>query len=215
MRDIERRKLEKFERQQAFMTANVADFPPSSPGEKSAAINKDAIDEINARAAEIEGDSIDDAAYEADNRSESMSDLVRLIRNINRAANAFEDVEPGIDMQFRLPRNRSQKSILATARTFYENARSIEEKFVEYGLGAAFLAELRELTEAVDAPAPTGVADSGAAANSAVGKLLDAVRRGMANSRRLDAIVRIKYQNDPHKLADWTIASHLERDAQS
>lgn len=43
------------------------------------------------------------------------------------------------------------------------------------------------------------------------GGLFDAAHRGMANGRKLNAIVRVKYDNDPQKLAAWTVASHLEK----
>jgi len=33
----------------------------------------------------------------------------------------------------------------------------------------------------------------------------------MDNSRKLNAIVRIKYQNNASKLAAWTVAAHLDK----
>ncbi len=56
-------------------------------------------------------------------------------------------------------------------------------------------------------------ADTGAGQESAaVEGLRDAARHGITNADKLNAVVRIKYQDDPQKLAAWTIASHLERE---
>lgn len=46
MRDTERRKLDKFEREQAFMTDNNADFPGGTPGAVAAQKHTDTTNEI-------------------------------------------------------------------------------------------------------------------------------------------------------------------------
>lgn len=209
MRDTERRKLEKFEREQAFMIDNAADFPRDSPGDKAAVFETNIINEMRALAAQqISGGA--SAAQGIGNKDDALDDLMQMIRNINRAANAFEDEVPGSNLLFRLPRNRSQQNILATARAFHADAVPLEAKFIEYGLQATFLADLQALITAFDEAGTS--ADSGEAERAAAtGGLTDAARRGMANSRKLNAIVRIKYQNNPQKLAAWTVASHLDR----
>lgn len=209
MRDIERRKLEKFEREQVFMTDNTADFLKDSPGDKAAKLHTNIINEMRSLAAQqISGSS--SAAQSIGNKEEGLDDLMQMIRNINRAANAFEDEVPGSNLKFRLPRNRSQQNILATARAFQTDATPLEAKFVEYGLSNNFLAELQSAIEQVDA-AGTNADSGGEQQAAATGGLIDAAQRGMTNARKLNAIVRIKYQNNPQKLAAWTVASHLDR----
>lgn len=208
MRDVERRKLEKFERQEAFMIDSAADFPKPSPGDTGAMVNKAIVTEMRGLAAQqISGSS--SAAQNIGNKDEALDELYQIIRNINRAANAFEDEIPGSNVQFRLPRNRSQQNLLATARSFHENAAPLAAKFIEYGLEADFLADLQNLINEIDA-AGTNADSGGEQQAAATAGLIDAARRGMNNSRKLDAIVRIKYQNNPQKLAAWTVASHLE-----
>ena len=209
MRDTERRKLEKFEREDAFMSDNAADFPPATPGGIAATAHRGIIDEMRALAAQqISGGT--SAAQSVSNKEDSLDDLMAMIRNINRAANAFEDEVPGSNLLFRMPRNRSQQNLLATGRAFHTDATPLEAKFITYGLGAEFLKNLKDDIDAIDAAGSS--ADSGdeqrAAATAGV---IDAARRGMANSRKLNAIVRIKYDNQPQKLAAWTVASHLEK----
>lgn len=210
MRDVERRKLEKFEREQAFMTENAADFPKDSPGDKAAKTHSDIIEELRELAArQISGGSA--AAQSFSGKEDALDDLQQMIRNLNRAANAFADEVPGSEMQFRLPRNRSQQNLLATARSFLKDAQPLKTKFVEYGLADDFLAQRQTAITAFDTAGAN--ADTGAGEQSAaVEGLRDAARRGMTNANKLNAVVRIKYQHNPQKLAAWTVASHLERE---
>ena len=201
--------MDKFEREDVFMTDNAADFPAVSPGGKAAGDLKDVIDEIRTLAAQqISG--TDGSRQQISVKDEGLDDLLFQIRQINRAANAFEVEIPGSEKQFRLPRSRSEQNILATARAFIADATPISATFIEYGLAASFLTDLQTTIDAVETRAAQ--ADSAEGQQSAAtGGLVDATQRGMNISRRLDAIVRIKYAANPAKLAAWTVASHLER----
>ena len=213
MEDSTRRKLEKFEREQAFMGDNAADFPKDSPGGKAALKHSEIINEIRDLAAQqISG--FTSAAQSVGNKEDLLDDLTETLRNMNRAANAFEDEAPGSNLKFRMPRNRSQQNLLATARAFHTDAVPLEAKFIEYGLAPTFLADLQALITQIDS---TGTAaDSGGEQQAAAtAGLIDAARRGMDNSRKLNAIVRIKYTNNPQKLAAWTVASHLDKAPQA
>ena len=209
MKASQQRKMDKFEREDVFMTDNAADFPPATPGGKAFSDLADVISEIRNLAAEqISG--TDGSRQQVSVKDEDMDDLLFQIRQINRAANAFEVEIPGSEKQFRLPRSRSEQNILATARAFYKDATPIAATFIDYGLAATFLADLQATIDAVETRA--ALADSAEGQQSAAtGGLVDATMRGMNISRRLDAIVRIKYAANPSKLAAWTVASHLER----
>jgi hypothetical protein len=209
MKDSQRRKLDKFEREEVFLNDNIADFPPASPGGKALAELSAVISQIRAFAAEqVSG--AGSSRQHIGVKDEEVDALMRLIRNINRAANAFEDEIPGSDLKFRLPRNRSEQNILATARAFLADAEPLKAKFIEYGLAADFTDKLQALIEAVDERA--AAADSaGEQKAGATGGLIDIVREGMSISRRLDSIVRIKYEDNAAKLSAWTTASHLKK----
>lgn len=209
MRDVERRKLDKFERQMAFFTENAADFPAGTPAGDVAAANAAIVAEMNSLAGDqFSGDSASQQAT-AD-KDDLFDDLMLMLRNMNRAANAFEDTIPGSDQMFRLPRNRSEANLLAAARSFHADAVPLAEQFIAYGLDIHFLAVLNGLITAIESAGQRGDTGTENRAASTAG-LLDAARRGMENSRRADAIVRIKYAANPQKLAAWTVASHLER----
>lgn len=209
MEDVIRRKLDKFDRQKAFFTEYAADFPAGTPGANVAAVNAAIVAEMN----ELAGDQFsgDGSMRQAtSDKDELLDDLSILLRNINRAANAFEDEIPGTDQMFRLPRNRSEDNLLATARSFHEDATPFKDQFIEYGLEADFLEELEEFVTDIEAANLRGDT-SGEQRAGSTGGLTDAAKRGMANSRRADSLVRIKFARNPQALAAWTVASHLER----
>ena len=81
---------------------------------------------------------------------------------------------------------------------------------VDYGLAATFRDDLQDIIDAVEASA--AAADtSNIQRAAAVSGLDDCGRRGMILSRRANAIVKIKYQDQPQVLGAWTVASHLEK----
>ncbi len=209
MKDEQRRKLDKGEREQAFMTDNAGDFPGGTPGEISATKHTAIIDEMHSLAGQqVSG--FAGAQAEVDIKGNALQDMKDLIDQINMAANAFTDEIPGSDMKFRKPRNRSQENIRATAVAFHTDATPLEAKFIEYGLHVKFLLHLQTAIDAYDA-AGSAEDTSGAHQAAATGGLADAAKRLMANGKKLDSIVRIKYANNPQKLSAWTVAHHLEK----
>jgi len=209
MKGIERRKLDKLEREEVFLKDNIADFPAASPGGKALAELSAVISQIRTLAAEqVSGES--SARQHVGVKDEEVDGLMQSIRNINRAAKAFDGEIAGSALKFRLPRNRSEQNLLATARAFLADAAPLKAKFIEYGLAADFLDKLQALIEAVD--------ERGAAADSAgeqkagaTGGLVEAIRKGLSISRRLDSIVRIKYEDNAVRLSAWETASHLKK----
>lgn len=209
MEDSIRRKLDKFERQKAFFTENASDFPDGTPAGDVAAVNAAIVAEMNSLAGEqFSGNSASQQAT-AD-KDDLFDDLMLILRNMNRAANAFEDTIPGSDQMFRLSRNRSESNLLAAARSFHTDATPLAEQFVAYGLDIHFLARLQGLITSIETAGQRGDTGTENRAASTAG-LMDAAKRGMNNSRRADSIVRIKYAHNPQKLAAWAVASHLER----
>lgn len=208
MEDHIRRKQDKFKRQDAFMVENAADFLRDSPGDEFAKVNRDIAAEIDELAAQqISGGS--SSAQAVDNKDEDVDRVWAILKSMNRSAVAFDYQEPGSAEKYRLPGNRSEQIILATARSWRIDSEPLEAKFVRFGTVEGYRAELQTLItriEAYNAQADANLEKRG----EATGGLTDAAKRGMENSRRLDRVVRNKYANNPRKLAAWAIASHLE-----
>ena len=210
MRDNTRRKQDKFEREHAFMVDRAADFVAGSPAAIAMAEYAALIAEMNTLAATQVSETAE-AAQALSTKNDGFDNLMAMIRAMNNAANAFEFEVPGSDLLFRLPRNRSEQNLLATGRAFHQDSGPpLQIKFVDYGLAATFRDDLQDIIDAVEASA--AAADtSNIQRAAAVSGLDDAARRGMILSRRANAIVKIKYQDQPQLLGAWTVASHLER----
>jgi hypothetical protein len=209
MEDDIRRKHNKFKGQDVYFVNNAADFPSGSPGDAAAVINRAVIEEMN----ELDGQQVSGGSSAAQffgNKEEDLDAVWLTLKRMNRAANIFGDEVQGIEDKFRLPRNRSQANILAAGRAYHADSVNLVEQFKGCGLEANFRATLLAQIAKVeqdDAQAESGVDKRG----GATAGLIDAARRGMQNSRKMDSIVRIKYENNPQKLAEWEIASHLEK----
>ena len=210
MKDNTRRKQDKFEREQAFMVDRAADFVAGSPGAIATAEQAALIAEMNTLSATQVSETAE-AAQAINNKLNGLDNLLSMIRAMNSAANAFEFEVPGSDLLFRMPRNRSEQNLLATGRAFHQDSGPpLQIKFVDYGLAATFRDDLQDIIDAVEA-ASTAADTSNIQRATAVSGLDDAAARGMILSRRINAIVKIKYQDQPQVLGGWTVASHLER----
>lgn len=209
MRSSETRKLNMFETAKVFIDESAADFASVAPYAANSAKLADVIAKMReAAAAQISGEST--ARQSTGDKSELIDDLWQMIRNINRAANAFEDEIPTAADKFRLPRNRSQQNLTASARAIITDAQPLKANFIEYGLQDDFLEELQQLVDDIEQSKTQTAAGSGQRAESTEA-LIEQAREGMNIIRRFDSIIRIKYQNNAQKLAAWTVASHLDR----
>lgn len=209
MNDAHRRRMDKIDRERVFVTDNAADFPKDSPVDViSDIINAKAIDTLardadlaaafggKSQAMSIKGD-------RRDNLLEAFREIVLGARAIGNAA------VPGITARFKMPEPRSEQNLLATADAFHADTAALEQQFIDVGLDADFRAAL--ITAKNDFQSARDEADSAAEEHGeAVGALDALMREMMAHSRQRAAMVKLKYKNNPGKLAAWAIASHLE-----
>lgn len=209
MDNLETRRLEMFLRVRQFGAARAASFPAGARGAELLTLLGTVITELEGHAtaqasgasAAREGTALKAAAFEA---------LREDLEPINRTARAMALVTPGLDDKFRLPRNAGTQAWLTAARSFALDAEPLKAEFTRRGLPADFLedlaADIRALEAAIDGRAQK--AGSRVAATVAID---DAIGRGLSAVRELDAIVRNVFRNDAATLAEWTSASHTER----
>lgn len=207
MNDTQERKLDKFKREQVFYADSAADFASATAG---AMMDKAAlIAEIERLAAEqISG--FDDKRQAFDRLENARDNVEEDLEQINFAARAADDELENLAAKFRLPYRFTDETLMATARSFQTDASPHRAAFVELGLPDDFLVDLANDIAAFETAA--NASDSALEEHAqATGALNDSFRRGMEQSKKQDAVVRIKYRNAPGKLAAWTVASHLER----
>lgn len=206
MNGVQQRKLNKYQAESAFMTENAADFPKGSPGEKAATALKTKIAEI----LDLAGRQSSQAARQNIGlKDDALAALIKTLQKMNRAANAMAEEVNGIENLFRMPRRRSEEIWLATARAFHADSAPFEAQFQEYDLPPTFRDDLLAQIAAVEqaaSSADTAENERG----GATGGLTAVFRDAGKISRRLNAIVQNKYDNNPQKMAAWAIASHLE-----
>jgi hypothetical protein len=206
MNGFQIRKLNVFQSKSAFMKNNTTDFPPASPGGRTAA----ALDIVIALILQLAGVQTSGALRQTISiKDDNLERMIRLVKQINRAANSLADELDGIEDLFRLPRRRSEAIWLATARAYYRDSEPYEEEFQEIVTVPDFRAALLALISSVES-AGTEADIAGAEKGGATGGLAAAFRDGGRLSRKLDGIVENKHDDNPRKKAEWKIAKHLE-----
>jgi hypothetical protein len=209
MNDRESRRIQMFVRVDAFGDAHIDDFLPNSIGRTLFADLKAIIAQLNAHAAaEVSGRG--SARQGTDMRDEARRELREDLQAIFRTAEAMDGEGDLISENFRLPRKGNDRELLNAARAIRAKAEPLKAQFIAHELRPDFLedldADLAAFEKAITDQS-SAVGDH-VAANAAFDA---AMARGNEIVRKLDAIVRNKYANNPGVLAEWTSASHTER----
>lgn len=209
MNDNERRKLESFVRSRDVFTARATDFAEGSLGKQHYMALVGIINEIHGLAAsETSGHGA--ARQGTTTRSQARDALIEALEALSRTARAMSDEIPGIENKFRLPRDNNDQNLLSAARAAATDALPLKANFIAHELSLDFLEELEDdiaTMEAAISSQAGGVGDHVAASAA----MDDAFARGTDRQRKLDAIMRNKYANNPAVLAEWTAACHVER----
>ena len=195
MDDKERRKLETFTRIEDFGTAHANDFAANSLGKQIftevstivARLAGHASAEESGRASARQGTSSRGSA-----REELRSDL----EAISRTARVMSDDAIGIDDKFRVPRNNNDQQLLAAGRAFAADAMPLSAQFIAHELPADFLQDLQDDIAALE----TAITEQGSGRGEHVAagaEINAAIEAGEAAKRKLDAIIRNKYANNP------------------
>src|SRR6266404_2495167 len=209
MNDQQNRRREMFVRVQDFNLEHPGDFPPASVTAQLFTTLGSVITELDDNAA-AKSSSDGTARQGTTTRSQAREALRDDLEAINRTARAMSDHVPGLDDKFRLPRGNNDQNLLSAARAFADDATPLSAQFIAHELPADFLDDLN----ADIATFETSISSqsSGLGQRVAAGAAIDdLVEQGNAAVRKLDALVKNKYTNNPAVLAQWTSASHTER----
>ena len=210
MRDRDVRQLDKHERQSAFATENAADFPAGSRGERLMKLMRDDIALIKrAAAGQISG--AGERAQQIETKEEDLEDLMEWLKLLDYAADMLADDFPGIENLFGVPRNRSEQSIVAAGRSQHDLSAQYEAAMIEEDVPATFRSQMKTLIERIEQRNES--ADiAGENSSGSVAEINAAMSRLAKNSKKFDALCRIKYRGNAAKMGAWERANHLERD---
>lgn len=209
MNDNENRRYQMFVRVRDFGSAHKGDFAATGLARQLFNTLSTTVDELDNHST-TQASGLGSARQGTSSRALARSALREDLEAINRTARAMADELPGIADKFRLPRDNNDQHLLNAARAFHRDATPLSAQFIAHELPADFLENLNSAIEALEAAISSqgssvgGYVAAGAAIEDAISRALDLVRK-------LDAIVRNKYANDPAILAEWTSASHTQR----
>lgn len=209
MNDSLLRKNDKLGREDAFVVDNAADFPKDSPVDKlSKQINIERAKALDFDAAQTSGFGDQRQAQEIyETRRDGLIDL--LDEFVLAAAIVDDDIE-GTAAKFKNSYPRGDQKIIARAASFYNDSVNISSELTEAGLRSGGRDQLLTLhDEFQQAAAAHDTAEE--RHGEATGGMNAAFRQAMELSSRRDKRIRLKYRQNPAKLAAWEIASHLDR----
>ena len=212
MNDALRRRTDKLNREKVFKEENKNDFPSDSPVDTLSVRIDELLDEILVRDAQLE-ETLGDKRQAKAISDEKRDLLIGELEDVRDAAIVVGDTEvAGITAKFKMPSSRSNQNLIAAGTAFYnDSAPPLDDTLVTKGsLNAGFREEIQTANnefQQARANFDAAVEEHG----EAVGALDSLVREAMSLSRRRSAAVKLKYKNNPGKLASWAIASHLER----
>ncbi|MEP7074448.1 MAG: hypothetical protein ABI878_01450 [Acidobacteriota bacterium] len=209
MNDRDRRRYEMLQRVNQFGLDNTTDFAPASVGALQFAVITARLAEADTKgAAQQAGFSQSKSTF--DSKATIRGDLLEDMGDISRTARSMEAAFDGIADLFRMPSNRTDQNVLASARAFFTNSEEHETDFIAYGMSASFRDDLNTTADNFETSfGPTGTATDAHVAATA--EIAEAIRLGTAAVQILDGVVRNKYASNTGKLAAWVSASHVEK----
>jgi hypothetical protein len=203
-----KRKLDMLKRINRF----IVEHPPTSAIPRATAAHAQVVSIIAAleSAAQNQAAGSGESEGGVDLRVATALDLREYLKNVNRTVRILESDHPGISPTFRLPKSGSYPALIARAKAIIEAATPIQPSFIDAGLPATFLDELRALLTAF-ANATSQKHDGRIAQVLNTAALKASANRGVKAATQLDACLRNHYRNNPEMLAAWAHARRIER----
>lgn len=134
----------------------------------------------------------------------ALQDRLELIRGIARVM--------GLADKFPRPQKDNDDSLLQTADIYATHAATLTAEFIAHEMPADFLTQLAAEKAALQT-ALAGRANAVGDHISAREELDNARDDCVTTVRELTPLIKVKYANNPGKLAEWGAASHIERPA--
>ena len=210
MNDDERRRYEMFLRVHNFGEAHKDAFPAATLGREVFDNLSAVIDELR-NLATTKFSSALAAKQGTSSKAVARDRLLRRLNRISDTARSMAITTPDLDEKFRMPRsNVNHQTLLSVARAFAADALPLKDNFIRHEMPADFIEDLEaaiaDFEEAGEDQ--TRSTEERIASRAAIDA---AIERGLNEVRRLDAIVRNKFFDDPATIAEWESARHIER----
>lgn len=205
----QRRETDRNIRAEAFLNENAADFAGN-------AVATAKIAQLTAQNAKVEQEfqnqmsgnvNVRQDYNDADSAFETLLDEMREVRGF---ADSMAKEIPGLDKKFRIPAGNNKRAVIAAARVNANDAEQYKQMFIDYGLPATFIADLRAKADAAEQALNTAESSTGTRVG-ATDMLAQDVKTANSIVESIDPTVNRVYRDNPTMLAAWTFASHVER----
>jgi hypothetical protein len=204
-----RKHTERAQRVDLFMDGSAEEFPAASKGSSLAASLKEELSKLSALAVARTAGKSRRQQGTAGRRGtrETLRELVDAVADTSKSA-AHE--RPEIKGLFEFGgKDRSDGSLIATARAFADAAPPFVGLLVEYGLPATLVNDLRAGANSLEQNISLQSEAAGAGV-STTASAEETYQRLADLTERLDPVVRNKYRDNHAKLAAWERARRLE-----
>ena len=204
-----RRHSERAQRAGVFMDESAEDFPANSKGGILAASVREEYVNLSALATARETGT-SKRKQGTTGRGNTRRSLRQQVEAVADTAQSAAHERPNIAGIFDLTgKDRSDLTLVATARAFADAAAPLVGLFVEYGLSATFVNDLRAGADSLQTYISLQEEGTGAGFNTT--SSAEECYQHLADFiQRLDPIVRNKYRDNPVKLNAWERARRLE-----
>lgn len=210
MNDRQRRNYERGQRVDSFMDANSQDFLSTSKGGTLAAHLKTEL--ANVTTLDVtKVNNVSTRHQGTVGRGDVRKALREQIKALCETAELVTIDHSEVKGVFtRKLRDRSDRTLIAIARSYAAAAAEVQLSFVEYNMPADFVASMNANADSLEQFMSRQTEGTGARVNTNAA-IEESLQRMSETIERLDVIVRNRYRDDPAKLAAWQSARHLER----
>jgi len=183
---------------------NVNDFSAGGAARQLFSDLQAAVIEVEQKAAAF-GSGRSEAKHGTTTINEAREALLADLIAIREAAKVM-----GVEDKFPYPPRNHDEQLLQMAGVYATNALPLKTDLIAHELPADFLEDLA----ADKAAFQSAFAERGNAVGDHIAarqELDDALARGVEIVRKLTSLMKVRYANNPGKLAEWAAATHIER----
>lgn len=191
------------------MTANSADFADVPFVTAAVADLKTQTETI----ATLSAEKVSATALAKDSlifKGDAREDLRDALEDISETWRSLGDETGDAQNRFRLPQGNSDQNLIAAGKAFAADAVGSKKLFTDHGMPADFITDLEDKIAAFE----QAVTAENAARGERVGTnaaFNEPVRKAKRLVDKLAPAVKRQYRANPKKLAEWLVASHIER----
>ena len=204
MNDTDGRTHQMLVRSREAFAQSINDFSQGGAARQLFADLQAVVIEVEQKAA-AHGAGRSDARQGTQTLNETREALLADLFSIREAAKVM-----GVEDKFPYPPRNNDEHLLQLAGVYATNALPIKTQLIAHELPADFLEDLaadKAAFQSTSAERGNAVGDHIAARR----ELDDALGRGVELVRKLTGLMKVKYANNPGKLAEWTAATHIQR----